>query len=171
MPRVYKRSPGCRRYQDYSAEHLEKAIESIQQGMTQRIAAAVYNIPRSTLKNKLRGSHAGSVGGQRIFSEGEELMFVNHIITMSSFGFPLDSFDLRCIIKSFLDRQGRVVRSFQNNVPAIDWTKSFIKRRPELTVRFASNIKRKRAQVGATVITEYFDNLEPELLNVPASHI
>lgn len=48
---------------------------------------------------------------------------------------------------------------------------SFIKRPPELSVRFASNIKRKQAQIVDDTITEYFTHLGPELANVPPSNI
>jgi len=81
---------------------------------------------------------------------------------MSAFGFPLDTFDLRSIVKSYLDRRGCVVPKFRNNMPRKELTVSFIKRHPELSVRFASNIKRKRAQIADDTVTEYFTHLGPE---------
>jgi len=63
------------------------------------------------------------------------------------------------------------VKFFKDNLPGLDWSKSFIKRNPELTERFASNIKCARAGISTEVITEYFDNLAKEVDNVPATHI
>jgi len=80
-------------------------------------------------------------------------------------------FDLRSIVKSYLDRRGCVVSKFRNNMSGKEWTVSFIKRPPELSVRFASNIKRKQAQIADDTITEYFTHLGPELANVPPSNI
>jgi len=36
----------------------------------------------------------------------EETIFRNYCVTMSTYGFPVDAFDLRCIVKCYLDRQG-----------------------------------------------------------------
>ena len=46
-----------------------------------------------------------------------------------------------------------------------------MKRHRELTVRFASNIKRKWAQVSVDTINEFFSNLAAELVDIPPSHI
>jgi len=109
-------------------------------------------------------------GGPTIFSQEEEEMFKAYVTTTSSYGFPIDEMDLRFIVKAYADRKGIRIRQFRNNVPQKDWMKSFIKRHTELTVRLASNIKRKRAEVCDTVINEYFDNLSAELHGVdPAS--
>jgi hypothetical protein len=92
-------------------------------------------------------------------------------MTMSAYGFPVDSFDLRCIIKSYLDKNGVRHPLFCNNFPGIDWVKSFIKRHRDLSERFASNISKKRAQVGEENINEYFNHLESELENVPNENV
>ena len=120
----------------------------------------------------MRGKHAKKkFGGQTLLSEEEEVTFSKYCITMSSFGFPVDTWDLRCIVKSYLDRQGRVVKQFKNNLPGKEWTISFLKRHEQLTVRFASNIKRKRAEISADTINEFFSNLSAELVDIPPTHI
>jgi len=130
-----------------------------------------YGIPRSTLKNKLKGSHAGKPGGPTVFSQQEEETFKAYVMTASCYGFPVDEMDLRFIVKAYADRKGIRIRQFRNNLPGTDWMKSFIKRHTELTVCLASNIKRKRAEVSPTVINEYFDNLTAELNGVDAAGI
>ena len=62
------------------------------------------------------------------------------------------------------------IRQFAGNMPDVEWVKSFLKRNKQLSVRFASNIKRKRAEVG-TVVINFFDNITPELAGVPPSNI
>jgi len=60
---------------------------------------------------------------------------------MSNYGFPIDKTDLRhIIVKSFLDRIGRKVSVFQNNLPGLSWTANFIKRHQNLSHRLVSNI-------------------------------
>ena len=156
----------------YSDSKLQEALRDLKNGtLTQRQASVYYGIPRSTLRSKIKGRHPKSAGGQTVFSADEEKMFVNYCLTMSQFGFPVDTFDLRCIVKTYLERQGRKISKFKNNFPGIDWSLSFMRRHPEITVRFASNIKRKRAAVDVDTINEYFDHLSKELEGVPPSNI
>ena len=76
MARKYKSTVGSRKYAAYSSETLEKALMAIRTGaLTQRQAAVSYNIPRSTLKNKLKGAHPNKFGGPTIFSAEEENVF------------------------------------------------------------------------------------------------
>ena len=172
MPRHYKHVPGKRTYMSYHESQLQAALQDLRNGtLTQRQASAHYGIPRSTLRSKVRGKHSQSVGGQTVLSADEETMFVNYCMKMSQFGFPVDTFDLRCIVKSYLERQGRKISKFKNNFPGIDWSLSFMRRHPQMTVRFASNIKRKRAGVSAETINKYFDHLDKELEGVPPGNV
>ena len=139
--------------------------------LTQRQAAVSYNIPRSTLKNKLKGAHPNKFGGPTIFSAEEENTFKSYVVTASAFGFPVDILDLRCIVKGYADKKGRTIRQFKHNLPGKDWVASFLKRHKDLSVRFASNIKRKRAEVCASVIEEYFTNLASELDDISPENI
>jgi hypothetical protein len=172
MTRKYKSKLGSRTYAAYSVEKLQEALTAIRnKTLTQRQAAVRYNIPRSTLKYKLKGKHFGHPGGPTIFSASEEETFKAYVMTTSSYGFPVDTFDLRCIVKAYADKKGLKIRQFNNNMPGKDWADSFLRRHRDLTVRFASNIKRKRAEVGAAVVDEYFENLTKELDGVAPSNI
>jgi hypothetical protein len=51
------------------------------------------------------------------------------MIAISNFGFPVDKFDLPMIVKSYADRKGLAVRQFKNNIPGVEWTVLFLKRR------------------------------------------
>jgi len=95
----------------YSAEKIEEALSAVRSHtLTQRQASAKYSIPRSTLKNKLKGAHPGVAGGPTVFSNEEETTFESYVITASAYGFPVDTFDLRCIVKGYADRKGMTVR-------------------------------------------------------------
>ena len=52
---------------------------------------------------------------------------------MSDFGFPVNEFELRCIIHNYLGRTGRQVKYFTNNFPRKEWIRGFLKRNPEVT--------------------------------------
>jgi hypothetical protein len=160
MTRKYKRTPGSRKYADYTAEKLELCLNSVTSGeMSQRVAAAHYDISLSTIKRRLKNNVPNKPGHPVVFTSDEERAFASHIDKVCEFGFPVDEMDFRFIVKSYLDKQGRSVYCFKNNLPGRDWAKSFLRRNPQLSVRFANNIKRARAAIDESVITEYIDNL------------
>lgn len=151
MPRNHRRRPGARRYADYTEESLQKCLEAIRKGeISQRSAAEKFNIPRRTIQYKLKGMHMLKPGHPKTFSIEEEKNFVDCVLAMSDYGFPVDTVELRFIIKSYLNRCGRTVTKFKNNLPSREWALGFLKRHPELTIRFASgarNKKRKRVDL------------------------
>lgn len=130
-----------------------------------------YNIPRRTIHNKLKGKHARKPGKQPIFTCDEENAFVNCIISLGEYGFPVNARELRHIIKNYLSRCGRTVKCFENNLPGNDWIKAFIARHPELSQRFAENVKRTRAAVDEPMLRSFIENLSKELIDVPPSNI
>lgn len=174
MPRNYKRTAGSRRYCDYNRETLEQCLAAIRnKEMSQRKAAEVFNIPRRTLINKLKLSDdiISRPGFPQIFTDDEEADFVRCIIQLSEFGFPVTPLELRMVVKSYLARQGRKVARFKDNCPGHEWVLGFTKRHPELTVRFATNIKRCRAAIDEGILRQYVEQLRVELKDVPASNI
>lgn len=160
MPRVYKKKLGTRPYVNYSHEKLEECLEAIRaHQITQRQAEQRFGIPRSTIKHKLAGKHTKKVGRSRLFTDEEELSFKQHLIKMCDFGFPVDELDFRMAVKSYLDKKGITTTVFKNNLPGYEWTKSFLKRHQELSVRMSSNIKKVRAEVNEDEINTCMDNL------------
>lgn len=172
MPRNRIKPLGTRNYANYKPEVLEECLEAIRSGaLTQRAAEKRYNIPRSTIKNKLKGSHTKNVGRARIFSDEEEHVFEQHLIKMSDYGFPVVEIDFRYAVKSYLDKKGVHICQFKNNLPGYEWTKAFLKRHENLTRRISSNIKKVRAEVDASLIENYMDNLKEEVKDVPPTNI
>ncbi|XP_039450191.1 uncharacterized protein LOC120429094 [Culex pipiens pallens] len=167
MPRVYKRVPGSRAYRDYEDDNLQKCLKAIARGMTHREASEAYGIPKSTIGNKLYTDRNKDVGGQRVFTDEEERAFVRCLVTMAEFGFPVNEDDLRYVVKHYLTKVGRNVERFQENFPGRDWTKSFLSRHPDLSVRFVANIKKSRAKITAEILTEYINNLLEVAVGVP----
>jgi hypothetical protein len=169
-------SPGTRRYgtkSRYTTEELNKILNEINEGkISERAASKKYNIPRNTLRNKRSGHHSKKVGRPTVFSEEEELSFVNHILALGDLGMPISLYDVRCIVKSYLDSQKRKVIQFRDNMPGWDWGHSFYERYKGILKNvFEKNIRLKRAQVNEDVLKSFFENLEKEIQDVPASNI
>ncbi|XP_072395079.1 uncharacterized protein [Diabrotica undecimpunctata] len=172
MPSKYKRVAGSRNYENYTADTVERALEAIRNGViSQRKAAIEFGVPVSTLKNRLKNRHTKQYGSQTIFTKAEEDAFTSHICSLSLYGFALDQTDLRNLVKNYLDRDGRTIKQFKDNLPGKDWLNAFLKRNLLLTQRFASNIKRSRAEIGEITIKDYFNQLQNELADIPANNI
>jgi len=60
---------------------------------------------------------------------------------------------------------------FNNNFPGKDWVELFLKRNSTFTLLFGENINRVRAAVSASVLNEYFDNLNEVFKYVPPDNI
>ncbi|XP_063226845.1 uncharacterized protein LOC134533299 [Bacillus rossius redtenbacheri] len=163
---------GSRRYQDYTEDTLQKCLEDIREGrLSQRAAEKFWNISRSTIKNKLKGVHTKKPGRQPILTEEEEETLVEHTTILCDFGFPITEYALRCVVKLYLDKMGRNVCEFRDNLPGYDWGRHFLERHPELTCRISSNIKRDRAGVDKETLLKYFLNLEKSVEGIPPENM
>jgi len=100
-----------------------------------------------------------------VLNEEEEKYFVHTMCYLSESGFSLDRYDLQFLLESYLDKCGRTVKKFDGNLPGMEWVRSFLKRHTVLSERLASNIKRKRAEVGPDTISD----LTPDKLSLKHS--
>lgn len=123
------------------------------------------------MKNRLHQRHTKSVGRPIILSDDEEIIFREHILAVSDMGIPLSMYDLRCIVRQYLNSANRRVSVFKDNMPGWDWGEGFLRRHPTIKVCFGKNISRKRAQVDVDQLNQFYDNLEHEVADVPPQNI
>lgn len=173
MPRTYKRKPGARLYRDYSDEHLQNAMRECEAaGMATKNISKFYKIPIRTLRNKLRQRHTKTAGGQAVLNNVEESAVKRYCLLCAEYGMPLDTNDVQVIVKSYLDKMGKEIKPFKNNVPGRDWCLKFLKRhKKEISARRCQNLKRSKGEVKREVFEQYFDNLEETLDNVDPHNI
>lgn len=171
MPRTYKPSQN-KNYKKYDQSLIQLALQEY--NSTTKSLSKVseqYKIPKSVLHRHNRFIMKKQ-GGQTALSIEEEEYLIEYINLCSEWGYPLETFDLRIIIKSYLDRLGTNVKKFKNNMPGPDYVKSFIKRHcDKITSRLCQNIKRSRAAVSPEIIEQYFNELEKSLQDIPLSNI
>ena len=160
-------------YKKHDPKTIEKAISDIQNGLSLRKSAEKHGLHYSVLYRHLkRGPNLKKHGGQTALSLEEEQLFVDRLKICGEWGCPIDTTTLRLLVKDFLDRRGKEVKRFKDNLPGRDFVESFIKRHKEqLAVRMCQNIKRSRAGVTPETINNYFDELTNELKDVPLSNI
>lgn len=178
MVRKYVKQVGARRYRDYTAETMNAALQAISAGeMSLKVAHKTFKIPMGTLSNKMNKKHGDKTGHPLVLTDTEELEIVKYMQTVSDWGFPFDYTDLRVCVRTMLNKQGRNVKMFQNNLPSTDWARSFLQRHSgALSHRKCQNIKSVRSSVSAVEVTKYFENLAESIKNpdgtpIPPTHL
>lgn len=173
MPRKYEKKKGARPYKNYTDDTIKTAMEAIRRGMSYSDASALYKIPVRTLYYKVKGQHAGTVGGQQCLTDVEERHLVDVLIACAEYGAPLTTFDLKMTVKHYLNKQGRAVKQFKNGAtPGKDWCYNFLDRhKNRLTQRACQNIKEVRAKKTEEEFAEYFENLARSIEGVPPENI
>lgn len=120
MPRLYIKQLGSRSYANYSKDALQECMEAVRSGMPKTTASKTFGIPLRTLSNKIKGIYTKKAGGQTVFLL-EEQAFVSHLLKLAEFGFPVTNDDLRHVVGNYLNKKGRIVKKFKNNIPGNDW--------------------------------------------------
>jgi hypothetical protein len=75
-------------------------------GMSILKASKKYKIPYGTLYNRVHHLHTKNVGAPLRLRDETEQLIVNAVNTMTQWKVPLDGLDIRCLVKSYLDRDG-----------------------------------------------------------------
>ena len=145
-------------YKSYDDERLRKAYLAVTNDkVSVRRAAEMYNIPKSTLQDRLTGRVAfGSRSGPDCYlTDEEEKELVSFIEGCSMIGFARSKKDILGIMQQVMFRKGKKVSISDG------WWASFKHRHPELTLRTAEPVSYVRA-VGTRpeIISAYFDLLE-----------
>lgn len=173
MARTYVPKRG-RKYKKPNGHDLEAAIRAIKaHRVTYREAEEVYGISYSVIYRHLKNPNIKTQGGQTALTATEEILLVSSILICAEWGYPLDRFDVRCLVKGYLDRRGKkVVQLKKNNMPGKDWADGFLTRHKEkLSLRLCQNIKRSRTGVSREILNKYFDNLAISLESIPPCNI
>jgi len=148
---------------DYSLEErIDLAILAIHQGSTSpsgqhifgiRQAARVYDIARETLRKRFNGTTRSRVEShihQRALTPAEEEVLVTWVKEMGRRGLPLT---YATITESAADIAGHEIGE--------SWGKRFMKRHPELKVKWTTGLESCRARaLNPSLVQEFYDLLE-----------
>ncbi|KAK0042294.1 tigger transposable element-derived protein 6 [Biomphalaria pfeifferi] len=110
------------------------AIEEIKSGsISIRKAAAKFEIPISTLHNKLKGKSTLEAS-RMLLTNDEESKLVNWLIELSRCGFGKTNDEIRLAARDIMATRNAASKS-KNKVPTNNWLYKFYKRHPELSLR------------------------------------
>jgi hypothetical protein len=130
-------------------------------------ATARYNIPRSTLRDHLKGrrgkvtgSSRGGAGRGTALSADVENLLAKSISTLAKNGFGLTKTEVQDLVAEYLKKTG-IQSRFKNNRPGNDWWLAF-KSRYKLSIKKPEGLEhsRKSQLSDPFVIYEFYDRLE-----------
>ena len=118
MPRNYKQTPGSRTYHNYTDETLQKCLSQLKDNkILMKAASQKYSIPYRAIRNKINGWHSKQYGAQKQLSGSFENTLVGTIDELTEWKVPLSGFDIRCLVKTYLDKMDYIDPRFNNNLP------------------------------------------------------
>ena len=145
----------------WTEARMERAIQSITlNGISVRRAAADYNIPKSTIYDRLSGKVIpGAVcGAPRYLTDKGEEELESFLIGCAQIGFGKTRSDVILLVQKLLQSRG-----MQKDVSS-GWWESFLRRHPNVTLRTPVCLSKARAMAtNQEVIDQYFDILEDAL--------
>lgn len=136
--------PPQQRQIDASKEaQIQLALQALKQdaNLSKRRAAAIYRVPQSTLSTRRirRPSRADTIANSRALDKNEEQVVVKHILDLDARGFAPQL--------SAVADMANSLRAERNLGPiGTNWPSTFVKRQPELKVKFNQKYDYKRAK-------------------------
>ena len=147
----------------YTEIDSQNAIQAVKNGCSQYQASKQYNIPRSTLQNRLRGGNSRkSVNHDRQkLSATEEAYLANWARIQYAFGLPLTHRQLRLAAQKLLAISG------QDTNLGKHWTTSFLQRNRSIKAIKGTYIEKSRMEaVTPEKIREMYAIFEEPLVKV-----
>ena len=148
---------------EWSEESMELALRDVTNGiMGVRRAALEYNVPRSTLSDRVTGRvrPGARSGAPRYLEEEEEEEVVQWISGCAEIGRAKSIREVQAVVSAIVARKLGITSISVSH----GWWDKFRRRHPELVMRSGEAIAYKRAAaVNKETIFHYFDLLETTL--------
>ena len=86
----------------YYTQKLEEAIQAVGDGgMSIRHAAEQFGVPKSTLQNRMKGTHKDVHGRPTVLSKEVEKYIEEMVLQCAHWGFPFTQMDLQMFVKQY----------------------------------------------------------------------
>lgn len=147
----------------YSEKTMQMAIDAVNKGESPFSVSKRFEVPRSTLENKVKGKTplGRKMGPSPVFSEKGEEMLVNWVKAMAVRGFPVWKEDLLKTVGQ-ITKELNIPNTFSNGIPGRKWLYLFLKRHPSISERTVEKLSRVRANVNLFI--QCFRGLRQEMV-------
>ncbi|KMQ88832.1 tigger transposable element-derived protein 6-like protein, partial [Lasius niger] len=146
----------------YTTDQMREALKAVKTGgISVRSASIKYNVPRTTLSDKLKNKvpEERKMGPETVLSAIEEEQLIRWIIVLGKAGFPVTKDHLLDSVKMLITKVGRET-PFTNNRPGRHWYQAFMRRHPEISTRAPQNLSKARALVTEEKIKNWFKEIQ-----------
>lgn len=145
-------------------EQLQNAVIKVREGTSIRSAAELFNIPYSTLRERLVEEKPAppSFGTKPVFSAEKEKEIAEHCVKMSLMFFGLTKLELRKAVFDYAEKNGIPHRfNKDNKLAGKDWLEGFLKRNDRISIRKpeATSVNRIKA-FNKQEVDKFFQNLD-----------
>ena len=126
-------------------------------GMSIRRAAEEFNVPKSTLGDRISGRtmHGATSGRQKYLTNEEEDILVKFLLKCAAIGYPRSRNEVIALVQRSCDSHEMDVRVTHG------WWERFCSRHPEVSLRTMSSLSYARAKgQNEEALSSYFDILE-----------
>jgi hypothetical protein len=136
-------------------ERIQLAINALHDGtvLSQRKAALLYNVPRTTLQDRFKGKRSAREAqqSQQRLSAQEEESIKRCITTMTAWGWPASIKYLKSLATDLLKAKG------DHNPLGQHWYKNFLVRHPDLKAAWSRNLDQSRKDTtDYTILQDWF---------------
>ena len=146
----------------WTEEAINNATKDVLEGsLSVRRAAVQYDIPSSTLHDRISGKVSGAVSGPpRYLDEEEERELVEFLLGCAEVGYPKTVKEVRVMVGKIIAKKQH--QDIGSTAPVSHgWWEKFQKRHQELSLRSSETLSQRRAvAMNPAVLNKYFDLLE-----------
>lgn len=164
--------PTKKKFFQYNEDDVHKALKEIQSGNKIRETCRKYNIPHSTMINKIKMKYPmqRKMGPPTILTPDEERFLSQWIIAMAKKGIPINKEQLIETVTNIIKTDNRPT-PFKDGIPGRKWFDNFMKRNPDIAQRHTESINLAKSGVTEEEIRKWHAELKAFLKTENAQDI
>ena len=159
------------RRKQWSDENMVSALEAVKSGMSVLRAATLYDVPKSTLRDRVNGrvKHGEKPGPNTYLSSAEEEELTSFLMEVAKIGYGKTRTEVKHLVEAVAREKG-VLRGTKITD---GWFRRFLERRPNLSLQRGDATANVRMEaLDHETMKDYFKSLEEtlnehDLMNCP----
>ncbi|KAK3747130.1 hypothetical protein QZH41_004409 [Actinostola sp. cb2023] len=141
----------------WNDENMLAAIDVVKEGMPVRKAATTFNVPRSSLNDRIQGRvlHGSKSSPEKMLTSDEEKL-AKYLIFASNQGYGKSKEIILFMATSIAKKR---TKNIQGNCLSEKWWRGFLNRHPELSLRASQNFGLVRTLITRPLIKAFYKRL------------